>query len=407
MQVIDEITRELVPLGEAEAVVVSHIPGCLVYGYTSRPSIRFLAVVNGNLGFYYGDLESLRNVLVFSVLRGYYISTVDLPIKTLIAETCRFGFGQFPYSFAKRYEAIESFNIFEGKQKILKHEEFEIAKHLKFSYGLEFETSMGYVPEDVCFRDGLIPLRDGSIKGLEYSTVVLEGNDGLCLLKQQLNTLKKYTAFNKECSLHIHIGGFKLDPNNVFRIYSLCKSLEPQIEKLVPPDTFYSSRYKENGKDYCKKLQVYQDFEQLYESLVGRKFYGSFTQPHPNDVYREAKWRIPTRYYWVNFVNTLCYNVNKTIEFRLLRPSYSFEKILIWLAIFNGIIMYAEKTPRSKYYKGITLERVITTVYPEDLANYIMAGIYKLSELTVNQVSNGDTIGREVEFENILFPPSN
>jgi hypothetical protein len=57
---------------------------------------------------------------------------------------------------------------------------------------------------------GLIPLRDGSITGIEFSTVVLQGNEGLNLLKQQVEALNANTIFDKDCSLHIHFGGLNL-----------------------------------------------------------------------------------------------------------------------------------------------------------------------------------------------------
>lgn len=405
MQVIDEITGRKCSRQNCALVAVQHLPGMLVLGYSSRVDsiVDFLAYVDGEVKCFQGDKELLKDVLVFSVYRGYYVSVVDYPKDLLATEMYQKGFGDFPYHFQRRYEAVESFNIFKGKQQIVRPETFEVAKHLKYSFGLEFETSMGYVPEDLCFRDGLIPLRDGSINGLEYSTVVMEGSSGLSLLRQQLETLRKYTAFNKECSLHIHFGGFTLESDNLYRAYLLCKRLESEIGQLVPPETFHSARYKANGKDYCMQLPSFRSFDQLYEYLVGRKFYGSLTQPHPNDIKREAKWRIPTRYYWVNFVNAVCYNVNKTIEFRLLRPTYNFEKILMWISIFNAILAYAEKEQNMRAYRDVTLEQVLSTVYPKDVFEYVIEGVRKLKILTINQVHNGDRIGKDVEFENNLF----
>lgn len=408
MRVFDEIAQKFVPSLKCKKIVVKHIPGNLIFGYSGRTStiVRFLAYVNNMYSFYDGDYELLKDVLVFSVLRGVYISTVDFPQDSLIREQYEKGQGEFPYRFERRYEAIESFNIFKNKQVILHPEEFSIAKYLKYSFGLEFETSMGYIPENICFRDGLIPLRDGSISGLEYSTVVMKGNTGLSLLRQQLDTLRQYTAFNKECSLHIHFGGYPLTPDTVFNLYFVCRTLEPAFENILPPETFYTSNYKENGKDYCRKLPSFRNFDNLYESLVGRKFYGSFTQPHPNDIRREAKWRIPTRYYWVNFINALCYNVNKTIEFRFLRPTYNFEKILIWICILNAIMIYSETCEIkevSAAYSPNLLRSILQAVYPEPEASYIINGVNKLRILCCNQCRNGDKIGRDVEFEDALF----
>ena len=298
MQVFDEITKQFLPLTSCECVIVKHLPGLVVLGYSSRHETMVDVMVQTveRKEVFKGDKEFLKDHLVYSQHRGVYISTIDFPEEDLIYETGLKGQGSFPYSFAKRYAAIESFNLFEGKQKILDEStEYPLAKYLKYTFGLEFETSMGYIPEDICFRDGLIPLRDGSISGLEYSTVVLKGNNGLSLLQQELNSLKEYTAFNKECSLHIHLGGFPLDPNAIIRAQTLCRLLEGEISLLVPKLTFKSSEYKENGKDYCLRLRIYQDFNQMYRHLVRRPFYGDLTQPHPNDITRNAKWKIPTR----------------------------------------------------------------------------------------------------------------
>lgn len=297
MYVIDEITGDKIPQNKSTLVVVKHLQNTIIFGYVNNaePLIRFKALVNNNFSTFIGSETLLRDTLVFSNLRGYYISPIGISPSELVREMYQLGQGNFPYSLERRYEAIESFNMFEGKQKILNIKNFQFSKYIKYSFGLEFETSMGYVPEDICFRDGLIPLRDGSISGIEYSTVVLKGDEGLSLLYQQIETLRKHTAFNKECALHIHFGGFALEKNTIYRIYLACKKLEDELELLVPNYTFYTAKYKDNGKDYCKKLPIFQDFETLYKYLVGELFYGSFTQAHPNDIERKAKWRIPTR----------------------------------------------------------------------------------------------------------------
>jgi hypothetical protein len=302
---------------------------------------------------------------------------------------------------------VESFEIFKDKQLVVNPKEHKLSKYLHYTFGVEFETSQGYIPQDICFRDGLIPLRDGSITGLEYSTVVLNGNEGLCLLEQQVESLKEYTYFNKECSLHIHMGGYPLDPLKIFRLYNTCKKLEPYIEHIVPNLTFNSAEYKLNGKDYCTKLANYKNFEELYTGLVGRKFMDSFTQPHPLDIRREAKWHIDTRYTWVNFINALCYNVNKTIEFRFLRPTYNFKKIVLWLYIFNAILKFSEEmTTVREVNKPDLLKYIVKKVYPEDISNEILGGIQRLEILKENQTRNADFIGKDTEMETLLFPDS-
>jgi hypothetical protein len=185
--------------------------------------------------------------VIYSNKRGLYLFKEGMSKRDIMLETKTLGMGGFPYTFQRRYEAIESFKIFDEKQEILNPDKkHNISRYLRYTYGLEFETSAGYIPEHICFRDGLIPLRDGSISGLEYSTVVMSGNEGISLLEQQLSTLRKYTIFDKECSLHIHFGGFPLDTDKIFDLYRVCKRLEGEIQRLVPALTFKSSQYKKS-----------------------------------------------------------------------------------------------------------------------------------------------------------------
>lgn len=345
---------------------------------------------------------------VFSNRRGQSIPKEGLSKKDLLRESLLMGYGSFPYKVLdKRYEACESFNIFKGKQRIINPIDFKYASLLKYTFGLEFETSMGYVPEEFILRDGLIPLRDGSITGIEYSTVILEGANGLNLLKQEVETLKKYTAFNKECSLHIHLGGFPLRAKKTFNLYKICWILQQnrQITNLVPKYTLQSGKYKKNGKDYCISLPEYRCFEDLYHALVGKEFEGSFRQPHPQDPDRGHKWQIHTRYYWLNFINFLCYNVNKTIEFRLLRPTFNIKKIMNWIYIFNAILMYAEKVEdANKLEIDLTLDTIVDSVYPKEFADLLKLEIIKLGIEVENQTRNEDYNGSCLQFENVLFP---
>ena len=406
MQVINEITGRRISTNNAKIAVVDHLPGCIVSGYIGREVKTDVILIydrGRGLSQVKACLELLGDKLFYSNRKGMWVSKIDLPEDIYLEECYTMGQGKFPYTFERRYEAIENFKRFENGQVVLNPSKtYRISEFLRYSFGLEFETSQGYVPENICFRDGLIPLRDGSISGIEYSTVVLEGNRGIALLEQQLETLRKYTFFNKECSLHIHLGGYPLDPDKLYNLYIVCKRLESEISSLTPDYTFHTSSYKANGKDYCKFLGTYRDFDEMYRHLVGRKFYNDLTQSHPNDIRREAKWRIDTRYYWVNFINALCYDVNKTIEFRFLRPTYNFNKIVLWLYILNAIMFYAENDMMGDS-RSPKLASILRRVYPDELAGRLILGLTRLKIVKNNQSLNNDYIGRDITFENELF----
>lgn len=354
------------------------------FGYSSSSEFTYI--------LYRGDLVKLFNkdlleYCYFNGSEGYYV--LELPLsKNRPDIRLKAGRGRFPYSFDQMYEAIHSFDVFKDKQYLANDEiKLKYGDLLKYTFGLEFETSSGYIPEDICFRDGLIPLRDGSITGLEYSTIVLKGNNGLNFLKQQISTLDKYTLFDKECSLHIHMGVSSVSVPFVWSLYVLLTVFQNELPKYVPFWTFESNRYKRTGKNYCKKIPVADNFDQLYRFITGKSFSGSLKIPHPLDERRTHKWQVSSRYFAFNFVNLMCYESPKTIEFRFLRPTYNYNEIETWLFIFNALIscsitiakecLTKEYSPlfdfiQNKYGKENVIYNVLNNVYPKELANTLI-----------------------------------
>lgn len=383
-------------ISDGARILVKVVDGIKIFGYTDCRE----EIIEGDDTLYYRP--NFEDKLMYSKACGKDIVIPDQnDMKTIVFHKFMKQSG-FPYHFTKRYEAIESFNIFKNKQYVNHEYLFPLSNFCKYTFGLEFETSSGIVPEDICFRDGLIPLRDGSITGNEYSTVILRGNNGFNLLKQQLNTLKEYTRFNKECSLHMHFGNFPLEPDKIFNLYLICRKLEPTIEQIIPSYSFYTSKYKASGKDYCKKLFSVSDFDQLYYKLTGRKYFGSLTEAHPNDVGRERKWNIPQRYYWANFINLICYNVNKTIEFRFLRPTYNLEKVLFWIYVFNAILCYAESF-KVNINSELDLLSILKVIYPPEIQKLLEEEYWKCYFCTTVQESEGDRIGSRIDIEQEFF----
>ena len=402
MQVYDEVTKDWISEHNSIRVPIDYKSGIVIFGYSSRVNSCVKALIDCRE--YIVDLELYKGKLLFSKQDGMYFSPLDYSDWEIKQKQFVKGNNNFPYILTKKYEAVENFSKFKDRQVLEDTTKYLISDYLKYTIGLEFETSIGYIPEDKCYTNGLIPLRDGSITAPEYSTIILEGNYGISLLHQQLKVLKEYTDFNKDCSLHIHFGNFPLKPDKIYNLYRLCIALESQFESILPPYTFYTEKYKSNGKSYCKKLGHYSSFEKMYYRLVGKHFFGDFTQPHPCDLHRNKKWQILTRYFWCNFINALCYNVNKTIEFRFLRPTYNFKKILLWLYIFNAMLKYAETYNVDGY---VDINNVLITIYPQNLAKELINGIENLSIQTKCQCNNKDYIGSEINMENELFDKLN
>ena len=394
--VLDYFTEQYVIVDDCIRFINNVVDEILVYDYTVDTSqLLRIRTVNG-VEFY--NKNVFKDSFIFDQRSGYYILKDTLQPKELIR--CKYNLNTYyNYDFPKTYEARENFYVFKDKQYLVNPEvNFKLSNYLPYTFGLEFETAIGTIPEDICFRDGLIPLRDGSITGNEYSTVVLQGNYGLNLLKQQLDTLKNTTCFDKNCALHIHIGGFKLDPKVIWNIYNTCLYLQTQLTAILPENTFRTSEYKNTGKDYCKLLPTFTSFDTFYKGMVSYPYFGDLFQPHPKDKERLRKWNIDKRYFWVNFINALCYNSGKTIEFRFLRTTYNLNKIVFWLYIFNAIIWLAEQDICAS-----TLNDLIIKAYPSDISELLSNNIIKVGICTTIQQRLNDKIGERTDIEDFVF----
>lgn len=399
MDFIDEVTKRKCSAssGRYVTMIVDIVDGVYILGYTKHYDKLASSIfeIDGKCGRFYYIPGTIPDMM-FSKKDGRYVHAISETER--IRHSSILGVGLYPYSFDKKYEAVQNFKLFNNKQEHYDDAAFPIAKYVKRSIGIEFETSLGVIPEDLCFKLGLIPLRDGSISSCEYSTVILRGNEGFNLLLHQLQTLREYTHFNKECSLHIHFGDFPLDRDKIWTLYKLIRYNTGNFLNLSPAYSFQTELYKSNGKSYCKELRNFLDFESMFQYIAGQPFFGSFIQPHPKDRTRDHKWNIDSRYYMCNFVNLLCYNVNKTVEFRFLRPTYNLEKILTWIYILNAFLDYSEK-----YTNIVGIYEVIDQVYPKDVSDFLKNQMTKLSCLKLNQEHNGDCIGADLVLEDKIF----
>lgn len=114
----------------------------------------------------------------------------------------------------------------------------------------------------------------------------------------------------------------------------------------------------------------------------------------------------------------VCYTSCKTIEFRFLRPTYNYHKITLWLYIFNAILQYSENMTKniiSKDYRYITrklrvlhpgLFGIIDSVYPRQIADRIKSDLNLLKFIVINQESNKDFIGKEIDLEDKMMNPN-
>lgn len=123
-----------------------------------------------------------------------------------------------------------------------------------YTFGLEFETTKGILTNKKLNQLPLIPLRDGSIAGLEYVTIPLQGKKGLQAIIDSVKELQKRTEYDITCSTHLHIGNIPRTPEFILAFWKFMSVYQNQIFQMFPLYKKYNFGIKR--KEYSKPLPV-------------------------------------------------------------------------------------------------------------------------------------------------------
>lgn len=255
------------------------------------------------------------------------------------------------------------------QQHYQKREGNELTKFMPYSIGIEYETSGGHLPEHLCYRYALVPLRDGSISGHEYVTIPMQP-DEISLIGEQCEVLTNHCIVDRLCSVHNHMGGYSKEPIKVLALYELCRRLQEDIFNILPPfkrDSRFFANKKE-GKDHSQLLpnldiNIYKEDETfsidhcfnrllsfLNEGQLPQKREGRYIHSREEN----NKWDQKRRYYWVNFI-PLFFHDKATVEFRAHHGTLNKDKVYNWIWITNAFMRYADAYPELILRKKIKI----------------------------------------------------
>ena len=234
------------------------------------------------------------------------------------------------------------------------------------TFGLEFETVRGVVPERITRSLGLIPLRDGSIDGLEYATIPLAGDKGLQAAIESCKALEKYTEFDESCSLHLHMGGVPRTEEYLISLFKVLCLIQDEFFEMFPIYKKYNFGVKR--KNYTQPFDaismmnqmdrvitssnIKSNFDVLYRFLSRGQSYAEVgndldnVKGHPSDPRGTSKWNITSRYYWVNLI-PIVFGNKQTVEFRIHTPTTDYNKTLNYIYICGAVLNYVKENQRS------------------------------------------------------------
>lgn len=233
-----------------------------------------------------------------------------------------------------------------------------------YTMGLEIETDGGYPPENLYYKYGCLPLKDGSIKGVEVTT--LKYPPKLNLYKELLTELSKYALCTQNNSLHVNLSGFSNTPKFRVAMYNLYYRLQSEISAFIPiykRELEYLTTKQGGAKDHCKPLEnlrvVYRYptdkaeraaaidksdaliFTMLNEGILNQE---SNMKTRQHSKQGRPKWEWLNRYYALNMIPLYFGPIESSrLEFRVHHGTVNPYKTLIWLLICTSIVKYVEK----------------------------------------------------------------
>ena len=294
-----------------------------------------------------------------------------------------------------------------------------------YTFGFEFETTQGFVPERINKKLGLIPLRDGSINGLEYVTIPLKDKKGLQSLIDSVSELNKRTEYDESCSLHLHIGGIPRTEKFFLALFKLLIATEEEFFSLFPIYKKYN--YGVKRKNYTKAFpinetimlmdpvindtNIKQNFNVLFNFLSMGYDYNRFNsnlddvKSHPSDPNGMSKWNIKSRYHYVNLI-PLLYGNKKTVEFRIHTPTLDVNKIVNYLIMCVSILEYAKVNQdailsKPNILNNIKLKDIVfqhTNKYSDYVTNELFKYMAARQSYIYNRISSGDIVCNERNF---------
>lgn len=286
---------------------------------------------------------------------------------------------------------------------------FLITEGKKFSFGIELETSAGYISDyhrkDLnmqCVYDGSI-LDDNGRKhiGGEYVTGVLSGDNGLRHLYKITNTLSARCSLNNTCSVHVHLGGIDFNKEMIVLLWKVNQLLEDELFSMMPASRLTRAHcrrmkkvnfnFKKPGVSY--KMNIDNYFDKIFRIVSlgpgpSKDVNKNFNHPAGSNCGYDTS---TPRYWWINFVPAM-FNLkgkeNYTIEYRMHSASLNFTKIKNWILIVMGITSLCIDHKRFVIdSKKITLDDVMRLTFPKK-AQYLIDYIDQRKKLFADRNNN-------------------
>lgn len=295
---------------------------------------------------------------------------------------------QFEYSASKENIQVRSEYISKLGFESYSEAALLLHKHLgDLSVGIEFETISGLIPHDELLESGLIPLRDGSIAGIEYATIPLKGKDGAQTLVNCISTINTHVKSDDTCALHYHFGGVPRTEEFIVAFWRVMVQFQNDLYLMNSPYKCLNWGIKK--KNYSKPLPVLQGLSHKKTTsenaaiiinylLGGVAQYSDYDnnlkniKNHPQDPENRQKWNITHRYSIVNLI-PLIFGNKQTVEFRMSDITSNKTHIYNEVYLLSSLVKFAISNSKTI----LTNDTYLNNIKILDVVEYVNTNQYK------------------------------
>jgi hypothetical protein len=255
---------------------------------------------------------------------------------------------------------------------------FSMTGGLKYTFGVEIETSQGMVPNKEIDEIGALCVGDRSIGSGEYVTPVLQGNAGLLHLKTMCDTIAAHTFVDDRCGIHVHVKNPEVafDRHFCINAIKLATQIEPELYASCPPTR--APMFK-----HCHSIMRYKDIsEENWKQYLGAFVFGprevwkktidhgaelnpfsmhayNYGQPGQTKAKTLDPW-YGSRYKWINLLHILAASKIQTFEIRLFAGSTSYAKIEQYVLTTMAFVWFVENRSGAINKGNVKLRDVLT-----------------------------------------------
>lgn len=258
---------------------------------------------------------------------------------------------------------------------------------LKYSFGVELETSQGLADFKLLNPLGIDVVGDRSVGAGEYVTSPMQGDNGLLVLQDICKILNESTLVDDRCGLHVHIGTLSPESEDSKESVSFSKEFiknSINLGALIEEELFRCMPKNRSPILYhCHSIKRFAPVTKTnFNANVGAYMFGPkewWLEPNENcpvkmfdfEEYKLGSSRnhntsvgnwADARYKWLNLIPSYTKRNSHTIEFRIFSGTTVYTKVYAYL-LFSMAFTYVADNKPELIKTGVTITDLLKAAF--------------------------------------------